>query len=258
MFSTVVDETEDHRSTIRPNCSSSAPPGFDAFELWSTLCSGRETVVSAHCSETECHLEVARALRPIPLSPRSVSLLKKLLLGVSQKVIGLEEDRSPSTIAVWSARSLQAIGLRGRPSSIPMALIMIARAVFDDSFRLDAETREFHGVDSRRLVSMRRPHVDSLQLFSPAEQDIVNAIVEGRSRKDLSHLRRSSPRTVSNQLAQIYRKLGVSGRVPLLVALLRDAETPRVPEFSWTHRLRSRCRVALARSGAVEGARSHG
>jgi DNA-binding CsgD family transcriptional regulator len=54
--------------------------------------------------------------------------------------------------------------------------------------------------------------------LSPAERAVVALALEGLSNREIARRRGSSARTVANQLAAAYRKLGVSGRAELAAA----------------------------------------
>jgi DNA-binding CsgD family transcriptional regulator len=56
-----------------------------------------------------------------------------------------------------------------------------------------------------------------------AERAVVRAILDGASNKRIAALRGTSPRTVANQLAGIYRKLKIANRAEL-VALCAGIE----------------------------------
>ncbi len=79
------------------------------------------------------------------------------------------------------------------------------------------------GVRSRvevaaRFAALRRaPGHPSAELgaLSPAERVVVGLVTRGHSDAEVALARGSSPRTVQNQLQQIYRKLGVHSRTEL-------------------------------------------
>jgi DNA-binding CsgD family transcriptional regulator len=48
--------------------------------------------------------------------------------------------------------------------------------------------------------------------LTASERDVAKLVVLGRSNAEIAHLRSSSVQTVANQLATIYRKLGVTSR----------------------------------------------
>lgn len=52
--------------------------------------------------------------------------------------------------------------------------------------------------------------------LTPAEREVVALLVAGQSNQEIAAARGVSPRTIANQLAAIYRKLGVSSRVELV------------------------------------------
>jgi DNA-binding CsgD family transcriptional regulator len=55
-----------------------------------------------------------------------------------------------------------------------------------------------------------------------AEYGVVRLILEGLSNAEIARARGSSPRTVANQIAAVFRKLGVRSRAELAAKLMRD------------------------------------
>jgi DNA-binding CsgD family transcriptional regulator len=53
--------------------------------------------------------------------------------------------------------------------------------------------------------------------LTPAESEVAAHVLEGRSNAEIARLRGSSERTVANQVASLYRKLGVRSRLELVV-----------------------------------------
>jgi two-component system, NarL family, nitrate/nitrite response regulator NarL len=53
--------------------------------------------------------------------------------------------------------------------------------------------------------------------LSRAEIEVVTHILAGHSNAAIAALRKTSPRTVANQISNIYRKLGVGSRLELVV-----------------------------------------
>ncbi|HKY63372.1 MAG TPA: helix-turn-helix transcriptional regulator [bacterium] len=51
--------------------------------------------------------------------------------------------------------------------------------------------------------------------LTPAERRVALALLQGLSNREIGDLRGSSPRTVANQIASIYRKMGVRSRAEL-------------------------------------------
>jgi DNA-binding CsgD family transcriptional regulator len=52
-----------------------------------------------------------------------------------------------------------------------------------------------------------------------AEREVVELLLAGRSNQEIADARGASYRTVANQLASIFRKVGVSSRVELVAKL---------------------------------------
>ena len=59
--------------------------------------------------------------------------------------------------------------------------------------------------------------------LTDAERAVARLALEGHTNVAIAGQRGSSPRTVANQLASAYQKLGVSSRRQLLAAVLRAA-----------------------------------
>jgi DNA-binding NarL/FixJ family response regulator len=79
------------------------------------------------------------------------------------------------------------------------------------------EASTFHvGEDEYVVFEFPLPEVEPLPELSVAEREIVRALVEGRSNKEIANERGTSHRTVTNQLRSIYDKLGVTGRIDLV------------------------------------------
>jgi DNA-binding CsgD family transcriptional regulator len=57
---------------------------------------------------------------------------------------------------------------------------------------------------------------DSDSALTPAERAVVGRVIAGDSNVEIARLRATSPRTVANQLAAIFRKLGASSRWELM------------------------------------------
>lgn len=67
------------------------------------------------------------------------------------------------------------------------------------------------------------PRSGSLTALPAGQREVATLVLEGRSNREIAALRATSVRTVANQLAAIYRKLGVRSRAEL-AARLRSEE----------------------------------
>jgi DNA-binding NarL/FixJ family response regulator len=72
-------------------------------------------------------------------------------------------------------------------------------------------------LDGERLVVLSAPTeiTGALAKLTPAERDIALDVVEGSSNAAIARKRKRAVRTVANQLAAIFRKLGVGSRAEL-------------------------------------------
>jgi DNA-binding CsgD family transcriptional regulator len=65
------------------------------------------------------------------------------------------------------------------------------------------------------LAVVSVPDVDDTASLTPAERAIVRLVIAGCSNKEIAARRGVSVKTVANQLAAIYAKLGVTSRFEL-------------------------------------------
>ena len=65
----------------------------------------------------------------------------------------------------------------------------------------------------------------NLDALTQAEQDVLQLMMAGSSNRQIAHARGSSSRTVANQIASIFRKLGVASRAELAALLNTAGET---------------------------------
>ena len=69
--------------------------------------------------------------------------------------------------------------------------------------------------ESLVVFSFPRAPSGKRQALTPAEKDVVRHLIEGRSNAEIARTRGRSASTVANQVASIFRKLGVSSRLEL-------------------------------------------
>lgn len=51
--------------------------------------------------------------------------------------------------------------------------------------------------------------------LTAAEREVVRRVLDGRRTSEIAAARRTSPRTVANQLQSVFRKLGIASRAEL-------------------------------------------
>lgn len=74
---------------------------------------------------------------------------------------------------------------------------------------------------ARFRVLVADDDAEPLSALTAAERDVALAFAAGESHADIAARRGSSVRTVGNQLASVYAKLGVSSRAELIARLTR-------------------------------------
>lgn len=76
-----------------------------------------------------------------------------------------------------------------------------------------------HALDGETVVGAR---------LTAAERAVTRALVTGRSNAEIAALRGVSVRTVANQLASIYEKLGVGSRLELVALITSGARSTTI------------------------------
>jgi DNA-binding CsgD family transcriptional regulator len=74
------------------------------------------------------------------------------------------------------------------------------------------------------VIELPVDHAELPTCLTATERDVITLVLEGQSNQEIAEARGASYRTVANQLASIYKKLGVASRTEL-VARLSSAET---------------------------------
>ena len=74
------------------------------------------------------------------------------------------------------------------------------------------------------MIATARPEARLAPVWSPAEFAVVRGLLEGRNYLEIAKTRGTSTRTVANQLAAAFRRLGVSGRGSLLNHVVSSQE----------------------------------
>jgi len=222
-----------------------ASTSIDLGELWCELTAGRVHVVDSFLSDTTSTL-VLCAARPSAeckrhLRAHKLRVFERVLLRGCQKSVATELELAPSTIAIIAGNCLRAMGVDSGASRAPVGLVVAAHAFFGLTTLRQGRLATFsHGEFEYSLVSIERPDCELGQLLSRAEVSVARLLVEGKTHAEMSELRHTSTRTIANQLASAFAKLGVSGRAELLCRTirrygLRDSDMPEVgppPQFA--------------------------
>jgi DNA-binding CsgD family transcriptional regulator len=72
------------------------------------------------------------------------------------------------------------------------------------------------------VLSVPLPHLRYPEGVTGAEREIIDAVLEGLSVKEIAERRRASLRTVTTQLGTIFRKAGVNSQAELIAIMTDD------------------------------------
>jgi DNA-binding CsgD family transcriptional regulator len=202
----------------------------DLAEIWRRLVNGTYVFRTALCSDTRCFATFdAREDQP-PIRPKRVhvQMLEQILNGNSQKQIALQRGCAVSSVCGSASACLKTFGWQQRPSRMPVLFVMAYHA-FRQYGGEQVRLGPIEGAGPQRwVVSAARPDNSLEELLAPAELGVARLVVEGRSHAEIAALRRTSLRTVANQLASVFEKLEVSGRMQFLAKIVRrEFERPK-------------------------------
>ncbi len=201
-----------------------APSHFDSAldpaDIWRSLVSGRARIVDSGVTDAHHYFQlvwVNQAPGAKPLSKRRIGMLERVLSGDAPKVVAMETGCAASTVAIAVGDCLRAMGLDHRSSRVPALLVLILHAQRGEAQRLSVQIERSPGQrDERRLVSSARLEQCLNRRLSAGELAVVSLLVEGKTYVEIAEQRKSAVRTVANQIASVYRKLGISGRIDLI------------------------------------------
>jgi DNA-binding NarL/FixJ family response regulator len=177
--------------------------------LWERLLSGRWSILdifSVHGMRYVIAYKNPDDVALGALSERDRAVLELALAGRSGKWIALELQLSESTVARTFRRARHHLGVADTT-----ALMGIRNALFESLEGLAI------GVD----IAMTRltPVALSAAVLSDAERAVAAGMLGGKRAAAIARERGTSIRTVANQIANIYRKLGVSSHREALALL---------------------------------------
>ncbi|RYZ10351.1 MAG: hypothetical protein EOO73_01915 [Myxococcales bacterium] len=195
----------------------------DLSLLWTALCTGTWRFLAVFATNERHFALLQEPLCPAPLPPRKLQLLESVLLGKAPKVVAMEQQRSLSSITGATQDCLRAMGLVGAAAQASVLLTMAARAAHRADWSPRVATSSELSVDHEpiHVISVPRPDLRLPKTLSLAEATVLRSLLAGESYAQISSARETSQRTVANQLAAAFRKLGVSGRRATIERLIQ-------------------------------------
>lgn len=187
---------------------------FHLGKLWQALSRGALRFRDA-CATNERYIAILAApADPEPLNQRKLRLFEQILLGTPPKVVAIDSRISLSSVTAATQDTLHAMGLPHRGLQASVILTMAARALHqpETTAQLGRMTPWEHDGQSLLVLSAERPDLHFPVALSSAEAEVLRHLLAGASYAEISGARAVSRRTVANQLATAFKKLGVSGR----------------------------------------------
>jgi DNA-binding CsgD family transcriptional regulator len=203
--------------------------------LWDDLVAGTCKIESWSHEPDTWSMVVTRAPAvigspPVALRPRDQEILEHALLCGVRKLVAVEVGLSCSSIAVIMQSCFQFMGLSCLPSRIPGLVVAAAHARHRQTSPQRSSRPPRDRLYMRQSIRVLRPDVALAAWLAPAEHAVISLLIEGQTYAEIAQARSTSVRTVANQVASGFRRLGVSGRAELLCLLARwGLDAPEVP-----------------------------
>jgi DNA-binding NarL/FixJ family response regulator len=193
--------------------------------LWPALLDRQLFVVDSYCAGGRCYAVIERARGEHQPRQFGVHILERVFRGESQKALAHELEVSIATVAAHSAGALRAIGKPQQVSRASIILVMAALAA--QGVPLQAARLEDVREDGRWIISVEVPGASLRRRLSACEWEVCRLSIQGETHVGIAAARGTSRRTVANQLASAFHKLGISGRGALRAQAIHEAA------FAW-------------------------
>lgn len=204
---------------------------IDSVATWRDLTEGNAYIVDEFTTTEGAFLILQNRIGSArALSRRDLEILERVLLGVDQKVVGIERSLAPSTVAACLRQAYGKIGLTCKPSRVSLFMVTLVHAAKGRG-RIESGRAckfEYEGTTFRAL-RMTMPERVFARVLSPAEEAVVRMRVQGRSHAEIAARRKTSLRTVANQVAAAFQRLGISSRSDLMELLILPDGLPPTP-----------------------------
>lgn len=195
------------------------PGTIDLGVLWPLLLEGQLFIAESQYSEGRCFAKLAAGTGRA-VGAQSAVLLERFLLGERQKSLAIDFGVAISTIASHCTTALGSFVRTPNASHAPILVVMAAHAARGSL--LPPAVVELREPDGGWLVHVKVPGASFADRLSRSEHAVAQLSIEGKNHAEMARVRRSSERTIANQLAACFRKLGVSGRGELRAKAVQE------------------------------------
>ena len=197
--------------------------------LWRLLLAGRLVITSAFGLDGRSLLELEHRPYACPIPQENSRIVERVLEGECPKALAAELGLTVSALSGRCANVLLAMGINGCVSRAPAILVMAVFAARCVAAGQAQMVRLADGLD-RWLIEAPNPVTCLRERLSPSEYEVASLAIDGKTHSEIALARRTSQRTVANQLASIFQKCGVSGRADLRAkAIFECARRLRAP-----------------------------
>jgi DNA-binding NarL/FixJ family response regulator len=184
-------------------------------------------VSHSRCLNGRCFAVVERGSGLRRARPSGVRILERIFHGESQKALANELGLATATVACHSMRALRLLSRQHRVSRAPIILVMAALAA--RGLPLQAARFEEQHSDGRWVISVEVPARSLRARLSRSEWEVARLAIEGHTHVEIAQARGTSVRTIANQLAAVFEKLGTFGRAELRAQAVREAAADHAP-----------------------------
>lgn len=188
--------------------------------LYQGLLGGRFVVLESSVTDELASLTLRRVTSPLTLLPRVASQgFDAVIRGELQKVWAIDSGLSPSSVATLLRQVMLNMNLGGSFTRVPLALPLLAHAVTrPDLVAAYVEGNQEH---ASYVIRFKRPESVFRPRLTRCEYEVMREYLEGHSYLQISSTRRTSVRTIANQMSSAFKKLGASGRFGVLEGAIR-------------------------------------
>ncbi|RAL23015.1 hypothetical protein DL240_09000 [Lujinxingia litoralis] len=194
-------EAREHASSL------AADRPLEALNLWQGMVEGRWSLLDVIDTDgrsfTVLHENPLEVRCNVSLSERERQVAYLVGRGHHVKLAAYELGLSPSTVRSQLRSALLKLNLEDRS-----ALVRLVASVFGAESQIRLAESE--------LLVLAQPPLRLPAGLSEAERDVARQVAQGRTNAEIAAARGSAERTVANQLASIYRKLGLNSRQELV------------------------------------------
>jgi DNA-binding CsgD family transcriptional regulator len=192
--------------------------------LWWGLTHGALSVVQSESDGQHAALRIRPRAPGTPCSfqAHAVEAFERVLLGCAQKVVASDLSIPIPSLSTMLKQVAYGMGFHCCVSRIPLGVPLLLHALRRRAPHALRVTRS-STLENEICVRVRRLEQVLGGDLSNGERDVAWYLLEGRSYAEIANRRRVSVRTVANQVASVFKKIGASGRFDLLRAAVDRA-----------------------------------